>query len=145
MAKKRRKKRNLPIEQTEKKGVSKTALLLLFALVGTTVAAFAIYRALMRGPYFRVTLIAYMAIGGLSAVGYVLYNRGFSRRGVTADMLPYDWSDEQKEAYIEDGARRMDQSRWLLILAFAIFATLAFDIIELYMFPMIQGILGIAS
>ena len=86
-----------------------------------------------------------MAIGGLSAVGYVLYNRGFSRRGVTADMLPSDWSDEQKEAYIEDGARRMDQSRWLLILAFAIFATLAFDIIELYMFPMIQGILGIAS
>ena len=143
MAKKRRKKKNFPVEQTEKKSVSKTALLLLFALVGATVAALTVYRFLMQGPYFRVTLIAYMVIGGVAALGYVLYNRGFSRRGVTADMLPSDWSDEKKNEYIEDGVRRMKRSRWVLILAFAIFATLAFDLIELYMWPLVKGMLGI--
>ncbi len=143
MAKKRRQKTNLPVEQTEKKGVSKTALLLLFALVGATVASLTVYRFLMKGPYFRVTLIAYMIIGGVATMGYVLYNRGFSRRGVTADMLPADWSDEKKNDYIEDGARRMKRSRWVLIVAFAIFATLAFDIIELYMLPVIKGMFGI--
>lgn len=143
MAKKRRQKKNLPVEQTEKKGVSKTALLLLFALVGATVVSLTVYRFLMKGPYFRATLIAYMVIGGIATLGYVLYNRGFSRRGVTADMLPADWSDEKKNDYIEDGARRMKRSRWVLIVAFAIFATLAFDIIELYMLPVIKGMFGV--
>ena len=140
----RRKKKSLPVEaKSEKKGVSKTALILLFALVGSTVAALTIYRILMKGPYFRVTLIAYMVIGAAAAIGYVLYNRGFSRRGVTKDMLPSDWSDEKKTAFIEDGARRMKRSRWLLIVAFAIFVTLALDMIELYMLPTFKGLLGI--
>ena len=143
MAKKRRKKRNLPVEHVEKKGTNKTALLLLLALVGATVLSLTVYRLLMQGPYFRVALIVYMALGGIATVGYLLYNRGFSRRGVTADMLPSDWSDEKKADFIEDGVRRMKKSRWVLILAFAIFATLALDIVELYMIPMVKGVLGI--
>ena len=144
MAKKRKKKRTSAVEPPAvKKGVSKTALLLLLSLVGATVAALTVYRLLMQGPYFRIALIGYMVIGGASTVGYLLYNRGFSRRGVTADMLPADWSDEKKEEYIADGVRRMKRSRWVLILAFAIFATLAVDLIELYMLPTFKGVLGI--
>ena len=140
---KRRKKRNLPTEQTEKKSVSKTALLLLFALIGTTVVSLTVYRFLMRGPYFRIALIVYLVLGTVSALGYVLYNRGFSRKDLTADMLPADWSDEKKTSFLEDGERRMKRSRWVLILAFAIFATLAVDIIELYVLPLFFSILGI--
>ena len=125
--------------------MSKTALLLLLALVGATVAALAVYRVLMNGPYFRATLIAYMTIGCVATLGYVLYNRGFSRRGVTADMLPVDWSDERKTEYIEDGKRRMKRSRWVLIVAFAIFFTLAVDMIELYVIPTFMGIFGFGA
>ncbi len=140
---KRRKKRIAPTQPTEKKRVSKTALLLLLALVGATVVTTVVYRLLMTGPYFRAALIVYMVLGAVSAIGYVAYNRGFVRRGVTPDMLPDDWSDEKKNEYIEDGVRRMKRSRWLLIVAFALFATLAFDIIELYALPMVKGIFGI--
>ena len=139
---KKRKKRNSPTQVTEKKRVSKTALLLLLALLGATLLATVIYRYCMTGPYFRAVLIAYMALGTASSLGYVIYNRGFVRRGVTVDMLPNDWSHEKKEEYIADGVRRMKQSRWLLIVAFALFATLAFDMIELYALPVFRGVLG---
>ena len=140
---KRRKRRNPRVEVSEKKPVNKAALLWLLALVGATVVSLVIYRLLMTGPYFHIALMVYMALGAMTALGYVAYNRGFVRRGVTPDMLPDDWSDEKKNEYIEDGARRMKRSRWLLIVAFALFATLAFDIIELYALPMVEGILGL--
>ena len=117
------------------KPLHKAALWRLLALVGTTVAAVTVYRFLMNTPYFYPTLIAYLALGTVSSLGYVIYNRGFSRRGVTEEMLPADWSDEKKKGFIEDGERRMKRSRWLLIVAFAIFATLAIDLFELYVIP----------
>ena len=92
-----------------------------------------------------VVTFGYMLVFGGFLIAYIAYNRAFSRKGMTPDMLPDSWSNEKKQEYIEDGARRMKRSRWLLILAFAIFATLAFDIIELYMFPVLRDILGIAS
>lgn len=139
---KRRKKQRVSAEQTEKQGVNKTALWLLLALVAATVIAVTVYRFLMTGPYFRTALIVYMVIGAAAAIGYVVYNRGMSRRGVTREMLPDEWSDEKKDAFIEDGARRMKRSRWLLIVAFAIFATFAVDLIELFVLPTFQGIFG---
>lgn len=142
---KRRKRRNAPAEPSPKKAINKTALLLLLALVGATVVSFVVYRVFMMGPYFRVALIVYMILGAASALGYVAYNRGFVRRGVTSDMLPSDWSDEKKKEYIADGEHRMKRSRWLLIVAFALFFTLALDMIELYALPLLEGIFGIGK
>ncbi len=142
---KRRKKNRAQREQHAPKPLNKTALWLLLALVGATVAALTVYRFLMNGPYFPMVLAVYLVLGTVSALGYVIYNRGFSRRGVTENMLPADWSDEKKKQFIEDGARRMKRSRWLLIVAFAILATLAVDMIELYVIPTFQGILGISK
>ena len=142
---KRRKKKQAIKQAPEKKSVNKTALGLLFALVGATVVALTVYRFLMNTPYFQTVLVVYMVIGALAAVGYVVYNRGLSRRGVTVDMLPAEWSDEKKEAFVADGARRMKRSRWVLVVAFAIFVTFAVDLIELYALPTFMKIFGIGS
>lgn len=142
---KRRKKKQINKQAPEKKSVNKTALGLLLALVGATVVALTVYRFLMNTPYFQTVLVVYMIIGALAAVGYVVYNRGLSRRGVTVDMLPAEWSDEKKEAFVADGARRMKRSRWVLVVAFAIFVTFAVDLIELYALPTFMRIFGIGS
>jgi hypothetical protein len=81
-------------------------------------------------------------VGALSLLGYVIYNRGFSRRGVTVEMLPTDWSDEQKEDFVADAARRMARSRWLLIVVFAFFFTFAFELVELYVIPTLSNVFG---
>ena len=63
---------------------------------------------------------------------YIIYNRGFSRRNLTPEMLPDEWSEEQKIAYISDGAQRLKKSKWMLTIIFPLVLTFMFDCIELF-------------
>ena len=112
------------------------ALLLFSALVLIT------YRVLLYRYYFELVIIAYMAIETVFVLAYVIYNRGFSRRGVTAEMLPEDWSDEQKQSFIESGKERMRKSRWMLIVIFAFLLTFAVDMIELWVVPFLLDLIA---
>lgn len=143
MAKRRNKKMTEPVEaRSNAKTLSRAAIYRILALVALTVVVLVIYRFFMATPYFPVVLPIYMVIGAASLLGYVIYNRGFSRRGVTVEMLPEDWSDEKKEAFLADSERRMKRSRWLLMVVFAFFFTFAIDLLELYVIPTLSGILG---
>ena len=55
-----------------------------------------------------------------------------SRRNITPDMLPDEWSDEQKHAYIQDGENRLNKSKWMLTIIFPLILTFLFDSIELF-------------
>ena len=140
---KRRKKTSAPspVAAAPKK-LSRTALYRILILVALTVVLLVAYRFFMNTPYFLIVMWSYMGVGAATIFGYVIYNRGFSRRGVTVEMLPPDWSDEKKEEFVADGERRMKRSSWLLIVVFAIFFTFAFEMIELYVRPTLSGILG---
>ena len=113
---------------------------MLMLLVVVTMVVFAIYRFLIDFYYFEVVLIVYMVIATALVLTYLLYNRGLSRKGVTAEMLPEDWSEEQKTEYIEDGRRRLHRSRWMLIPIFAFLFTFAMDLIELLVLPFLQDL-----
>ena len=142
---KRRKKKPSEVSAPAKKTMSRTALYRMLALVALTVVLLVVYRFFMNTLYFPVAMIAYMAVGAASLLLYVIYNRGFSRRGVTVEMLPAEWSDEQKEAFVADGKRRMERSSWLLIVIFAVFFTFAMDLLELYVFSTLEKLLGLGS
>ena len=124
-----------------KKLATKKNLLTLAALIGTTATVFVVYRVLMNFRFFNIVLIVYMVLAALSVFTYVIYNRGMSRKGVTVEMLPSDWSEEQKREFIEDGERRLERSKPLLILIFAFMFTFVIDIIELVAVPMLRGLM----
>ena len=109
----------------------------LLAMVATTAVVFSAYRFLVTQYYFDIVLIAYMVIAAAVTFAYVIYNRGFSRRGVTMDMLPADWSDEKKREFIENGELRLKKSRPLLILIVAFAFTFVIDILELVALPLL--------
>ena len=123
----------------ERKKITKRFLVKLFVLVAVTVAVLAIYRFFMERPEFYIVFGIYAAITAISVIGYVVYNRGFSRKGLTAEMLPSAWSDEEKTRFIEDGRKRSQRSQWLLVIAFAFIFTFAFDAFDLFV---IKGIFG---
>lgn len=133
----------MPDNKNNPKKPSRSDVALLVALVLLSVIVFGFYRFLMNYYYFEIVLIAYMAIETVFVIVYVLYNRGFSRRGVTADMLPEGWSEEKKEKFIADGKRRMHRSRWMLVVIIAFLITFAIDIIELVALPTLFGWFGI--
>ena len=123
----------------ERKKVAKKALVKIAVLVAVTVVVFVIYRFFMQRPEFYIVFGIYAAITAVSVIGYVIYNRGFSRNGITREMLPLEWSEEEKTKFIEDAKIRSERSRWLLIVAFAFLFTFAFDAFDLFV---LKGLFG---
>ena len=83
-------------------------------------------------------MIAYLVIFGGLLIAYIVYNRGFSRNGITEDMLPDGWDKEKKKEYLADAIRRKEKSKWMLSVMIPFLVPIAAD--ALYMF-LWQGIL----
>ena len=146
MAKKKRRNARPPV-QTEKQPADKKAMYANIARLGcliiVTAAVFFSYRALIGFYFFEITLVIYMVLATVAILAYVIYNRGFSRRGVTEDMLPDNWSKEKKREYIEDGNKRYERSKWMLSVIIPLMIPIALDAISLFTWPIIQNLLGL--
>ena len=114
---------------------------LLIALVLSCGLVYAVYKALV-GYYPQATLIIYMAAATVLVFTYVIYNRGFSRKGITADMLPLSWDDEKKTEFLESAEKRMKKSKPLLVAIIAFLFTFFVEIMELMVIPFFVGMLG---
>ena len=111
-------------------------------LIVTTAIVFLLYRFLINTPFIKITLIAYIATATAVILAYVIYNRGFSRKGLTPDMLPDTMSKDEKKEFIEDGERRLKKSKWMLTILFPMIVIFMWDIIEIYLLDYIKALLG---
>ena len=117
----------------------KRTLRYMILLVLNTVLLFGLYRALLYYAELTdetfwsfVVFITYaVLLLGFSAA-YFIYNRFFYRKNLTPEQLPDDWSPVQKEAFLEDGRRRMEKSRWMLLIILPLLLTFLFDTIDLF-------------
>ncbi len=134
------KRKALP--EGEKKADKKAAVFKLVTLIFVTGGVFAVYRILMQYKYFEIVLGAYLVALTALLVGYIIYNRGMTRKSITVDMLPDDWSYERKIEYIEEAERRRKGSSWMLIFIFAFIFTFAFEMLELFVLPWLDKILS---
>ena len=119
---------------------NRATALRLVSLIVVTMTVFSVYRFFLGRLYFEITLAIYLTVATALILTYVIYNRGLSRRRLSEDMLPKTWSDEEKRVFLADGERRLRASRWMLIPIFAFLFTFAFDMLELYVLPVIRGL-----
>ena len=142
----KRRKRNPRKERNEQQNAERKAqskkraianAVRMIALICTTALVFSVYRFLITKYYFEYVLVAYTLITAAATLTYVIYNRGFSRKGITPEMLPDSMTKEEKEEFIADGERRIRKSRPLFIVVFAFAFTFVYDIIELFAIPQI--------
>ena len=80
----------------------------------------------------NIVMIAYMACFGGFLIAYIIYNRAFSRKNITPDMLPDSWTYEQKEEYVLDGKRRLKKSKWMLSVIFPFLVTFIAEALYLF-------------
>lgn len=97
-----------------------------------TIIIFGFYRLMLNFYYFEFVMGGYLVLTAVIVFAYFIYNRGMVRRNVTRDMLPEEWSEEQKDAYIADGETRLRKSKWMLTIIFPLVLTFLFDGIELF-------------
>ena len=136
------KRKKTVVTNGEEKRVKKETVIKLLALILLTAGIFAVYRITMQFKYFEVVFWTYLvSLTGL-IVTYIIYNRAFQRKNITLDMLPDEWSYEEKCEFIEDGERRLKRSSWMLMLIIAFIFTFAFDMLELWVLPWLESILS---
>ena len=118
--------------------------LLLFTYFGTMNLDIVVFPAGMLAPYpimiGQIVYYAYWIAFAGFLIAYVAYNRAFTRKNITPDMLPDSWSDEKKSEYINDGIRRQEKSKWMLSAIIPLLVTIAADAIYLFTWPMIQNL-----
>ena len=103
---------------------------ILTAIVSLVILVF--YRVCLSFTFFPYVMWGYMVILTGLIVVYIIYNRGFTRRGVEADMLPDDWSEEKRTGFVEDGKQRLARSKWMLMLIIGFLITFLVDALELF-------------
>ena len=99
----------------------------------------AFYYFSMNFTFFPIVMISYMVALAVLAFIYIVYNRAFSRKGVTEEMLPPEWDVEKKREFIEDGKRRLAKSKWMLMGIIALIVTFVVEAVTLFLIPLFSG------
>ncbi len=125
-------KQKLPIP----KGFSPASKRMVVLIVNTLFFA-VLYFVISKISYYAqlAVCMTYLIGGGALGLWYVIYNRGFVTKGKTPEMLSSDIPYDERVAMIEDGRRRMERSRWALLIIFPILATFLLDMIYLFLIP----------
>ena len=135
------KKRSSP--RKEPRDISPDTIKRVTLLIANTVILTFIYFGTMglNQPVLSFIVTAgYWAVFGCFLIVYIIYNRGFTRKGITEEMLPDGWGDEKKAEYIADGAKRQQNSKWMLSVIIPLMIPIAFDAIALFTWPIIQNL-----
>lgn len=116
-------------EPRPKKPIPKKWVLLLLV---NTVVIFGIYSFFVMRMNINWIFWLYYAALAVTGIGYLIYNRGFSEDKLTLEMLPPEWSEEKKHAFLFARDERKRRSKWLLTILFPLCITIFFDIIFLF-------------
>ena len=88
-------------------------------------------------------VLYWIALAGF-IIAYIIYNRAFTRKNMTPDMLPFSWTREQREEYIADGKRRLEKSKWMLTVIVPLSIPVTLDALYSFTLPMLQSLFGLS-
>lgn len=132
---------NKPSKQISPETRKRVALL----VINTLVLVFIYFGSQNMGQPVLSMIItaAYWLILAVFGVIYFAYNRAFSRKNLTHDMLPSEWTYEQKEDFINDGKSRLEKSKWMLSVIIPFMITVLLDAVYLFTWPMVQNLFNL--
>lgn len=111
----------------------------LLLLVLYCAIALGTYFYLINFPFWKVVVIAYVAVAAVLIIAYFIINRAFTGSGVTYEMLPDTMTHDEKEEYLADVAERERRSRPLLMIIFPVVVTLLVDLFRLFVLDALLG------
>ena len=124
-----------------KEKLSKKHVITLCAIVIVALLLLAIYYFSMNFEFFRFVMWGYMIALAALVLAYIIYNKGMYLKGVTEEMLPDEMSLEEKRALIDGAKRRLEKSKWMLVLIVGFIVTFAVEAVYLFVLPWIEGML----
>jgi multisubunit Na+/H+ antiporter MnhB subunit len=125
-----------------KEKLSKKSVITLCATVGVALLLLAFYYFSMNFEFFRFVMWGYMIALAALVIAYIIYNKGMYLKGVTEEMLPDEMSLEEKRALIDGAKRRLERSKWMIMLIIGFISTFAVEAVLLFVLPWIEGMIG---
>lgn len=111
---------------------SKSAVWRMLAVVAVSLLLLFVYYTCIGFGWAQPVMLVYMAIPACLLIVYLIYNRGFVYKDVTADMLPAEWSEEKKSEILESSRVRVERSKWILVVLIPFVLVLLADALYLY-------------
>ncbi len=108
-------------------------------LVLATIVSMGLYFFLTSTPFWKIAVLAYIAVASVLIIAYFIVNRAFTGSGVTYEMLPDTMTHKEKEEYLADVADRERRSRPMLMVIFPVIVTLLVDLFRLFV---LDGFMG---
>ena len=105
-------------------------------IVPTSIFGFPLFLAHIVTVFYWVALAAFFVV-------FFVYNRAFSRKGITVEMLPDSWSAEQKNEFVEDAKQRLEKSKWMLAVIIPLFVPIMIDALYLFTLPIIENLFSL--
>lgn len=97
------------------------------------------YADLTQNAYYSfLVMILYMALFLGFLLAYLIYNRFLYRKGLTVEDLPDTMSAEEKEAFIADGKRRLQKSKWMMLIILPLVITFLVDAVDLFVLDLFR-------
>lgn len=125
-----------------KEKLSKKNVIMLCATVGVALLLLAFYYFSMNFEFFRFVMWGYMIALAALVIAYIIYNKGMYLKGVTEEMLPDEMSLEEKRALIDGAKRRLERSKWMIMLIIGFIFTFAVEAVLLFVLPWVEGMIG---
>ena len=117
----------------------------LLFLALNTILFFGVYRVLLHyaelandAVYSFCIMVLYMVLLVSFILGYLIYNRFLYRKNLTPDDLPDTMSAEEKQAFLEDGKKRLEKSKWMMLFIFPLALVLLLDAADLFIFDLFR-------
>ena len=143
--------RNLNLPQNNRPPLTPEKKKLILSIVACSVLTCIVYFGACYGINHPALIFVPMAVSigfwvsfAVLVLIFIIYNRAFTRKKLTVDMLPREWTREQKESYIQDGKDRFEKSKWMLSIIIPLLVPIALDALYLFTLPLIEGILHIS-
>ena len=136
--KKSKKNTSLPEngEERDKVIAARKTLARLLIVIVNTVLFYTVYAMLANGDagYIASQIVMWTYFAALIVLfsAYIIYNKGFTMVNRAADSFPEDWSYEKMCALTEEGERRKQKSKWMLLIIIPLMFTFMFDMIDLF-------------
>lgn len=121
---------------------NKKNVITLCATVVVALLLLAFYYFSMNFEFFRFVMWGYMIALAALVIAYIIYNKGMYLKGVTEEMLPDEMSIEEKRALIDGAKRRLERSKWMIMLIIGFISTFAVEAVLLFVLPWVEGMIG---
>ena len=146
MSKTKRKKKKRYIASPDEYNAAKSALRdragkfngkLALLMLGIFAVLALVYYILLQLHVFWCTPVLYTVAATLFLV-FFFVNGGFSREPVSREMLSDSWTEERKDAFIENDIRRKAFARKIMIVMTPVLLLVLVDMVGLFILPLIK-------